>query len=127
MKKIPKKPNISFKKCKNEKHKKKKKKKMRTKKRVQKRVQQRVPKNVYKNALKKRVQKKCVKKHIQKTRPCDCSTRCRWTLCTHPPFLGLHACNKMDAWPMDGPVLLHARACLIPRKKSYMKRGHIYR
>ena len=24
-----------------------------------------------------------------------------WTLWTHPSFLGLHACNKMDAWPMD--------------------------
>ena len=22
----------------------------------------------------------------------------RWTLCTHPLFLGLHACNTMDAW-----------------------------
>ena len=27
--------------------------------------------------------------------------RGQWTLCTHPSFLGLHACNKMDAWPMD--------------------------
>ena len=34
-----------------------------------------------------------------------------------PPFLGLHACNKMDAWPMDAPlsfytqepILLHAK------------------
>ena len=51
------------------------------------------------------------------TRPRDGSTRGQWTLCTHPPFLGLHACNKMDAWPMDGPILLHARACLITHKK----------
>ena len=51
------------------------------------------------------------------TRPRDGSTRGRWTLCTHPPFLGLHACNKMDAWPVDGPILLHARAYLIKRKK----------
>ena len=29
------------------------------------------------------------------TRPRDGSTRGRWTLCTHPPFLGLHA------WAMD--------------------------
>ena len=36
---------------------------------------------------------------------------------THPSFLGLHACNKIDAWPMDGPILLHARAYLITRKK----------
>ena len=28
---------------------------------------------------------------------------------------------------MDEAVLLHARACLIPRKKNYMKRGHIDR
>ena len=34
-----------------------------------------------------------------------------------PPFLGLHVCNKMDLWPMDGPILLHTRSCLIPRKK----------
>ena len=25
-------------------------------------------------------------------------------LCTHPPFLRLHACNKMDACPMDEAV-----------------------
>ena len=29
------------------------------------------------------------------TRPRDGSTRGQWTLCTHPPFLGLHA------WAMD--------------------------
>ena len=41
------------------------------------------------------------------TRPCihastrqhDGSTRERWTLCTHPPILGLHACNKMGSIP----------------------------
>ena len=54
------------------------------------------------------------------TRPRNGSTRGQWTLCTHPPFLGLHACNKMD-----GPVLLHARACLITgRRKNRMGRGH---
>ena len=31
------------------------------------------------------------------TRPHDGSTRGQWTLCTHPPFLGLHACNKMGS------------------------------
>ena len=56
-----------------------------------------------------------------KTHTCDRSTCGRWTLCTHPPFLGLHACNKRDAWPMDGPVLFHARACLIPCKKIAWK------
>ena len=30
-------------------------------------------------------------------RPHDGSTRGRWTFCTHPPFLGLHACNKMGS------------------------------
>ena len=30
-------------------------------------------------------------------RPHDGSTRGRWMLCTHPPFLGLHACNKMGS------------------------------
>ena len=51
------------------------------------------------------------------TRPSNGSTRGRLTLCTNPLFLGLHtwamealhpplvlglhACNKMDAWPMD--------------------------
>ena len=55
------------------------------------------------------------------TRPRDGSTRGRWTLCTRPPFLGLHACNKMDAWPMGGHDLLHTRACLIPRKKLHEK------
>ena len=68
-----------------------------------KRVQKRVQKNAYKNAYKKRVQKKRVQKNA----------------CTHPPFLGLHACNKMDAWPMDGPVLLHARTCLIPSLSQF--------
>ena len=33
-------------------------------------------------------------------RPDDGSTRGRWTLCTHPPFLGLHACNKMGSTPV---------------------------
>ena len=54
----------------------------------------------------------------------DGSTRGQWTLCTHPPFLGLHTCNKMDSWPMYGPILLHARVCLITRKKNCMGRGH---
>ena len=39
--------------------------------------------------------------------------------CTHPPFLRLHACNKMDPWPMDEPVWLHARA----RTLSYSTQG----
>ena len=59
------------------------------------------------------------------TRPCiyasarthDGSTRGQWMLCTHTPFLGLHACNKMDACPMEGPILLHARAYFITRKQ----------
>ena len=34
------------------------------------------------------------------TRPCNGSTRGRWTLCTHPPFLGPHACNKMGSTPV---------------------------
>ena len=33
-------------------------------------------------------------------RPHDGSTRGRWMLCTHPPFLGLHACNKMGSTPV---------------------------
>ena len=59
------------------------------------------------------------------TRPRDRSTRGQWKLCAHPPFLGLHACNKMDAWPMDRPVLLHARACLIPCKNKIAWKGDI--
>ena len=52
----------------------------------------------------------CTKTHTRVhayTRPCDGSTRGQWPLCTHPPFLRLHACK---------PVLFHARACLIPPK-----------
>ena len=33
-------------------------------------------------------------------RPHDGSTRGRWMLCTHPPFLGLHMCNKMGSTPV---------------------------
>ena len=33
-------------------------------------------------------------------RPHYGSTRGRWTLCSHPPFLGLHACNKMGSTPV---------------------------
>ena len=33
-------------------------------------------------------------------RPHDGSTRGRWMLCTHPPFLGLHTCNKMGSTPV---------------------------
>ena len=33
-------------------------------------------------------------------RPHDGSTRGRWMLCTHPPFLGLQACNKMGSTPV---------------------------
>ena len=54
-----------------------------------------------------------LEKKEEKNGAVDASTRPR----THPSFLGLHACNKMDAWPMDGPILLHARAYLITRKK----------
>ena len=80
-----------------------------------------VQKNVYKTAYQKcvRVQKhvqKRVQKRVQKTRtknaytrPRDGFTSGRLTLCTQPPFLGLHACNMMDAWPIDGPVLFHAK------------------
>ena len=42
-----------------------------------------------------------------------------------PPFLGLHVCNKMDAWPMDGPILLHARAYLITRRRKNAWEGDI--
>ena len=41
----------------------------------------------------------------------------QWTLCTHPSFLGLHASHQMDAWPMDVPILLHAKTYLITRRK----------
>ena len=34
------------------------------------------------------------------TRPHDGSTRGRWMLCIHTPFLGLHACNKMGSTPV---------------------------
>ena len=34
------------------------------------------------------------------TRPHDGSQRGRWMLCTHPPFLGLHTCNKMGSTPV---------------------------
>ena len=37
------------------------------------------------------------RKKIIKNGVVDASTRPR----THPSFLGLHACNKMDAWAMD--------------------------
>ena len=33
-------------------------------------------------------------------RPHDGSTRGQWMLCTHPPFLGLHTCNKMGSTPV---------------------------
>ena len=56
------------------------------------------------------------------TRQCGGSTRWRWTLCTHPPFLGLHACNKMGSMCVITPVLYVIRPVL-PRKKNYMKRG----
>ena len=58
------------------------------------------------------------------TLPRDSFTSGQWTLSINPLFLGLNACNKMAAWPMDGPILLHARANLITRKKNFMGRGH---
>ena len=33
-------------------------------------------------------------------RPHDGSRRGRWTLCTNPPLLGPHACNKMGSTPV---------------------------
>ena len=55
-------------------------------------------KNAYKNSYKKNVQKKRTKTRT-KTR------------------------TKMRTETMDGPVLLHARACLIPRKKKLHEKG----
>ena len=57
-------------------------------------------------------------------RPRDGSTRGQWTLCTHPPFLGLHACNKMDAWPMDAPLSFYTQEpILLHAKGNHMGRG----
>ena len=54
----------------------------------------------------KKKKKKEEEKMRRLTRPRDGSTRGQWTLCTHPPFLGLHA------WAMDAlhpPLVFRAQ------------------
>ena len=42
----------------------------------------------------------------------------RWMLCTHPPFLGLHACNKMGSTPV-----LPQKIRKNQQKKNFFLRG----
>ena len=48
------------------------------------------------------------------------STQGRWTLCSHPPFLGLHTCNKMGSTP----VLPHKIRQNQHTKKNFFLRGN---
>ena len=43
----------------------------------------------------------------------------QWTLCTHPPFLGLHACNKMGSTPV-----LPSKIRQNQHKKNFFLRGN---
>ena len=60
------------------------------------------------------------------TRPRNGSTRGPWTLCTHPPFWGLHTCNKMGSslvirWAPH--QFFHAKSGKISKKlKKIMRR-----